>query len=111
MNTKQIIIAISFLSAVGSAFAQQPAAADAGLSRDQVRTELKQAQDNGTSVNYGFVGSAPVTTSADQTSAQGKTRAQVVAELKQAQDDGSTAFCGFLGFRCATSMIPDASKK
>ena len=94
MHINKLVIAMSFMSALGSVYAQQ--AAD--VTAPQVSAEQRQVQDKGATTTYGFVQGQAENV---KPSASGKTREQVRAELKQAQDEGKTAFCGYLGFSCA----------
>jgi len=103
MNTKHLVIAMTLFSAIGSVGAQQNAVTNhsgffdvnlvgqattnpPGKTREQVRAELKQAQDNGWTDSNAFVGGHPSTQ--PQSTVPGKTRAQVLAELKEAQEQG-----------------------
>jgi aspartyl-tRNA synthetase len=109
MNTRQLVIAISFMSAISAAYAQsdeflgnsgftgikqdtQTTSNVQGKTREQVKAELKQAQDNGMKDSVAFVGGQPEV----QTNAPGKTRAQVVAELRQSQQQGTVDNTGFV---------------
>jgi len=110
MNTKQLVIAISLLSAIGTASAQQNAslpnmgyfdaspvtqtANEPGKTRAQVVAELKDAQEHGLVDHLGFLGGEPAEGS--KSAAPGKTRAQVVAELKAAQKQGLVDNNGFV---------------
>ena len=109
MNTKQLVAAISLLSAIGIASAQQNQASpnmgyfdaspvsqttanESGKTRAQVLTELKDAQEHGLVDHNGFIGGQPFEV---QSNTPGKTRAQVRAELKLAQEQGIVGNLGF----------------
>ena len=117
MNTKQLVLAISFMSAISGAYAQQndmlgnsgftgpnplaPTTANvAGKTRAEVKAELKQAQDSGMTDSVAFVGAHPA--SDVQANVPGKTRAQVLAELKQSQQQGAVDHVGFVDAPAAT---------
>jgi len=89
MNRIRIACAALALSCVGAAFAQT---APAGLTREQVRAELAEAQRRGEIPLPGEVGRTPREVTPGRYPAAsapaGLTRAEVVAQLKEARRDG-----------------------
>jgi hypothetical protein len=89
MNISRIALAALVLSTVGAAHAQS---GQTGLTRDQVRAELAEAQRRGELPTIGDLGRTPREISPDRYPARQAgavlTRAEVVAELAQAHRNG-----------------------
>lgn len=89
MNISRIVVAALVLSTLGAAHAQS---SRTGLTRDQVRAELAEAQRQGDLLATGDLGRTLREISPDRypapQAAAGLTRAQVVAQLEEARRNG-----------------------